>query len=64
MVVSELLKDDFTNTYRKSFANDMGVVDLTWNLVSEKSVVLNTAIDRLWAKYSLEKLEITLAGKE
>jgi hypothetical protein len=63
MIVSELLKDDFTDTYRKSFANDMGVVDLTWNLVSEKSVVYNIAIDRLWVKYSREKLEIT-AGRQ
>jgi hypothetical protein len=49
--------------YNKTFESDGGVVQLTNNVIDEKSYLLNTAIDRLWLQYTSAKFQIT-AGRQ
>ena len=46
--------------YRDRIGADQGFVDLSWNLVSEPSVLFNTTIDRLWMKFDYRKFIISL----
>ena len=46
--------------YGSQVASDNGLADLSWSLIDEKSIVLNTAIDRLWFSYETGKLNVTL----
>jgi len=46
--------------YNQSFETDYGMVDLSKNLIDQKSWLLNTAIDRLWLQYSTDKFQITV----
>jgi hypothetical protein len=62
-IAGERLRQDEAGAYASSLAKDMGVVDLSWNPVTCNSCVFNTAIDRLWMKYSRDRLEIT-AGRQ
>ena len=43
--------------YADIISSDQGVADLSWNLLSEHSFILNTAIDRLWFDLNLGKFE-------
>lgn len=57
--------DNFTNFPGtiKSYDKDNGLVDLSFNIASGKSYLLNTTFDRLYASYQMEKLVIT-AGRQ
>jgi hypothetical protein len=52
---TELLTD-----YYGTYGNDNGVVDLSWNVVSGPSYVLNLAFDRAYIDYSKGKFEATV----
>ncbi|MFZ0471319.1 MAG: hypothetical protein WAL94_01770 [Bacteroidales bacterium] len=47
-------------TYSTGLASDPGWVDMSWNILSEQSFVLNTFIDRAWIDYTSGKLRLTL----
>jgi len=47
-------------TYSSSLASDPGWVDMSWNIFSEQSFVLNTFIDRAYIDYTAGKLQLTL----
>lgn len=49
--------------YNKTFESDGGIVQLTKNVIDEKSFLMNSAIDRLWLQYSSAKFQIT-AGRQ
>lgn len=51
------------NGYKKSLGADIGWADLTSNLVSGDSYVLNSTIDRLWLQYSTDVFTAT-AGRQ
>jgi len=46
--------------YTGIIGNDAGVVDLSWNIVEEKSFLINTTIDRLWLDLHYDKFQVTL----
>jgi hypothetical protein len=58
-IIGDQIRMDLKNAYKNSLRSDIGVLDLSCNLASGKSYVLNTIIDRLWLKYTLDKIEIT-----
>jgi len=47
-------------TYSPALASDPGWIDMSWNILSEQSFVLNTFIDRAWIDYTAGKLRLTL----
>jgi hypothetical protein len=59
-ITGDRFKSDATGGYTKSLAEDAGFMDLAFNWASGRSYVLNTAIDRLYMKYSFNKLEVTV----
>ncbi len=46
--------------YAESIDNELSFLDLSMNLLNEKSFFLNTAVDRAYFQYSLEKFVITV----
>jgi len=50
-------------TYADRLESDDGLVDLTTNIFSESSFILNTRIDRLWADLSLGPVQLR-AGRQ
>jgi hypothetical protein len=46
--------------YYTSFGDDPGIVDLSWNIASGGSYVLNSSIDRLWIDYNRNKIQVTV----
>ena len=59
-VYGDQIKYDITGIRKKSMAADNGFMDLTFNVLDGNSYVFNVNIDRLWLKYTLSKLEITI----
>jgi hypothetical protein len=49
--------------YAEAFAGDQGWIDLSFNLLSGNSYVLNTTFDRIWFQYSTEGFTAT-AGRQ
>jgi len=49
--------------YAASFEKDAGLMDLSVNLVNEKSFLINSSLDRLFLKYSTGKL-VTTIGRQ
>jgi hypothetical protein len=47
-------------SYSPALASDPGWVDMSWNIFSEQSFVLNTFVDRAWIDYTAGKLRLTL----
>jgi hypothetical protein len=54
------LKGDTEGSYKKSLEDDRGMVDMAWNIASDKSYILNTMIDRAYIQYTYEKFEVTV----
>lgn len=46
--------------YAKRLRSDRGLVDLTTNIFNEKSFILNTTIDRLWADISMGSVQLKI----
>jgi hypothetical protein len=46
--------------YKDFIAIDNGIVDMSWNIISGNSYVLNAAIDRLWLDYTRNKFQLTI----
>jgi hypothetical protein len=44
-------------SYAKSIGNDQGWVDMSWNILNEKSFFLNANIDRLWMDFNYGKFQ-------
>jgi hypothetical protein len=42
---------------------DPGIADLSWNLINEKSILLNTTIDRCWLDFNFGKIQVR-AGRQ
>lgn len=53
----------FYEDYAGSVNNENNFLDLSWNIFEEKSFLLNTAIDRIYLQYTLDKFVIT-AGRQ
>lgn len=47
-------------TYTDLIGMDPGVVDMSWNIIEEQSIYLNSRIDRLWIDYNYKKFQVTL----
>jgi hypothetical protein len=60
LIIGDRIKMDDGKVYKNSLAKDMGVVDMSWNPLTANSVIFNTAADRLFVKYALNNLEITV----
>ncbi|MBN1107301.1 MAG: hypothetical protein JXR66_06925 [Bacteroidales bacterium] len=43
--------------YSEMTATDDGLIDMSWNLVSENSFFLNTSVDRLWIDFTYDKFQ-------
>lgn len=48
------------STYTGLIEEDPGFVDMSWNLVKEQSVFLNTRADRLWLDLHYNRFQITI----
>ena len=48
------------STYARSLGRDKGIMDLSANLVSKKSFVLNSQIDRAYVTFKKQKFEATI----
>lgn len=46
--------------YKDFVAADNGVVNMSWNIASGNSYVLNAAVDRLWLDYTHSKFQVTV----
>lgn len=46
--------------YAELIGTDQGWIDLSWNLVDEKSFLINTTIDRYWLDLNYDKLQIRI----
>ena len=44
-------------SYTGMIDNDQGWIDLSWNIMKEKSFFLNTTIDRLWVDFNYGKIQ-------
>lgn len=49
--------------YGTIISNQAGLVDLSFNLINEKSLIFNTTIDRLYVEYTKDKWEVR-AGRQ
>ncbi len=56
----DMLKGDSEGDYKKSLESDKGIMDLSWNIASDKSYVLNTMVDRAYIQYTYQKLEVVV----
>ena len=46
--------------YAKLIGNDPGLIDLSWNIVNDKSLLINTTVDRYWLDLNYEKFQIRI----
>ncbi|MFA6719606.1 MAG: hypothetical protein WCS15_11040 [Prevotella sp.] len=46
--------------YAQQFANDKGLIDLSYNVYTRDNHFLNTALDRLYVDYTYQKLQLTI----
>lgn len=46
--------------YSDRIGADPGLVDLSWNLLKEPSILFNTTVDRLWMDFQYNKFQVTL----
>jgi hypothetical protein len=47
-------------SYSEMIGNDLGWVDMSWNILNEQSFFLNTAIDRLWIDFNYGKIQVRI----
>jgi hypothetical protein len=50
----------FTPGYKRSFNVDDGIIDMNENIAEGNSYLMNSAVDRLWLRYSLNRFEATV----
>lgn len=46
--------------YSDLIGTDPGLMDMSWNIITKPSLLLNTKVDRLWIDYSLDKFQLTI----
>ncbi len=46
--------------YAGLIGDDDGMIDMSWNIIEEQSVLLNTTVDRLWLDLHYNKFQVTL----
>jgi len=46
--------------YPELIGNDQGWLDLSWNIMDEKSFLINTTIDRYWLDLNYDKLQVRI----
>ncbi len=54
------MKGDTEGKYKKSLEDDRGMIDMAWNIASDKSYILNTMVDRAYIQYAYQKLEVSI----
>jgi hypothetical protein len=47
-------------SYTEMINADKGMIDMSWNLVSENSFFFNTSVDRFWLDLNYEKLQVRI----
>jgi hypothetical protein len=47
-------------TYSAGLASDPGWIDMSWNIFSERSFLLNTMVDRAWMEFTAGNFQVTL----
>lgn len=47
-------------TYSAGLASDPGWIDMSWNIFSERSFLLNTMIDRAWMEFTAGNFQVTV----
>jgi hypothetical protein len=50
-------------SYSENIGKDQGWIDLSWNILNERSFFLNSTIDRLWVDLNFGKLQVR-AGRQ
>jgi hypothetical protein len=50
----------FGNSYSGMIGADHGWIDMSWNILSKQSLLLNTTVDRLWLDFNFKKVQVTL----
>lgn len=50
----------FGNMYSEMIGADPGWIDMSWNIVTEQSLLVNTTIDRLWFDMNFKKFQVTV----
>jgi hypothetical protein len=48
------------SVYSEIIGADQGVVDMSWNILSKQSFLLNSTIDRLWLDFNFKSVQITV----
>jgi hypothetical protein len=51
---------DDDGSYAESIGFDPGLIDMSWNIASKQSFILNTTLDRLWIDYHSETIQVTV----
>jgi hypothetical protein len=46
--------------YAGLIGDDDGMIDMSWNIIEEQSILLNTTVDRLWLDLHYNKFQVTL----
>lgn len=47
-------------SYSEMIGTDEGWVDMSWNILNENSFFLNTTVDRLWADFNYNKVQVRI----
>lgn len=63
VIYGDRLLNDLFDFYRNSVSDDAGIADMSWTYTEGGSYLFNSAVDRLWMKYTGKKFEIT-AGRQ
>jgi hypothetical protein len=50
-------------SYSESIGKDLGLANLSWNIINEQSFFLNTTVDRLWVDFNYGKFQVR-AGRQ
>jgi hypothetical protein len=48
------------SSYAESIGSDAGWIDMSWNIISEKSFLINSTIDRFWLDLNYDKIQVRI----
>jgi hypothetical protein len=48
------------SSYAELTGTDPGITDLSWNLANEKSILINTSVDRFWLDFNYKKFQASI----
>jgi len=60
LITGDRFRSDPGDLNKKAMERDPGLADMSFNIASGKSYVLNSSVDRLWMKYTVNQFEATV----